>query len=938
MCALTLVRTPFLRLAERTRWCAADRASAHASPSASMRGRSAAIPWITRETKLSACSGTMLASGCAWSSRSASDGIDPARLPRGAGKAEEPALLAELGAALRPGRGFKVKAVAHQEERGPSRHGPGADRARSARHPVRKRIEGRVHEVRGQGADKGVGAHEVRDPALNRKLEARRDREILAELIAQGPGGLGGVDRQAPIALAHPAPACLHRVTHEALEVRGGSHGCPGLLDLRRDILEADGLLGEDRARALLPLRHGLPLGVEAHLLRLELREEVLLLVRPLSPEDQPLHQGLHDLLAPHRHRHGDAQAASDDPVLAEEHIQHQAVDPVVHGEQGQGAHRFPGLPVAVHPPLALLVARGVPGEVVVHHRVEVLLEVDALAQAVGGHKDVPLRLAQGKHPPLPLLRRKLARHRLHHHVPGKACAELLRHVVGRGDEAAEDHGAEPLFQERPDLLLRGLELGVLRSGEALGLPRHVQEAPPLGALRLPVPGVAARRHVHALRLVHGVQVHDGADAHLVRLILCFGGGRGCPGAERCRGRSGARAQGTEERQDGPPPHPTGEGPALHILHGLHGVGEGAVEERAVARREPVGALPLLPLREGGVRLHELPDVRAASLHELARQAASLGLPRLLREVPGQGQERRVQEPQEGVERLLVPAVRRGRHQDEVPIPRGDLAHQLVPLVARPAPLVPRRAGVRLVHDHELRARPEELRAPPLALDEVQGDHGEGVALEQALPHRAGAFEAGGRAGEHELRVDVELARELALPLLRQRRRAEHRGPAHLPAVQELSEDQAGLNGLADAHVVRDEEAHRVQAQGHEKRHELVRPRLHADARKGTEGPGAGAVGQAHGVPKETAGAEVADLGGVRQAEGRGFHAFQAREDPGLLGLRPAQGPELEQRFRRPGEHHPLAPPGFYQRTDPVAHASFPNTLGYRRMMAAQSS
>jgi len=65
---------------------------------------------------------------------------------------------------------------------------------------------------------------------------------------------------------------------------------------------------------------------------------------------------------------------------------------------------------------------------------------------------------------------------------------------------------------------------------------------------------------------------------------------------------------------------------------------------------------------------------------------------------------------------------------------------------------------------------------------------------------------------------------------------------------------------------------------------------------------------------------------------------LQACEDPSLLGLRPAQGPELEEPLRGAGKHHPLAPPGFDQRADPVAHASFPNTLGYRRTMATQSS
>ena len=47
-------------------------------------------------------------------------------------------------------------------------------------------------------------------------------------------------------------------------------------------------------------------------------------------------------------------------------------------------------VPEAVHPALALLVAGGVPGEVVVQDRIEVLLEVDAFGEAVGAHEHEP--------------------------------------------------------------------------------------------------------------------------------------------------------------------------------------------------------------------------------------------------------------------------------------------------------------------------------------------------------------------------------------------------------------------------------------------------------------------------------------------------------------------------------------------------------------------
>ena len=45
-------------------------------------------------------------------------------------------------------------------------------------------------------------------------------------------------------------------------------------------------------------------------------------------------------------------------------------------------------------------------------------------------------------------------------------------------------------------------------------------------------------------------------------------------------------------------------------------------------------------------------------------------------------------------------------------------------------------------------------------------------------------------------------------------------------------------------------------------------------------------------------GAEVPDLGSIRQTEGCGFHAFQAREDSGLFGLCPFPAGALNGAYR----------------------------------------
>src|SRR5206468_3256009 len=101
----------------------------------------------------------------------------------------------------------------------------------------------------------------------------------------------------------------------------------------------------------------------------------------------------LSDLLARAGHRDGDAEVALDALVLADEYFQDHPVDRVVGAVVRDDAHLGLLLPETVYATLALLVARGIPGQVVVQHRVEVLLEVDALRQAVGADEHILTRL-----------------------------------------------------------------------------------------------------------------------------------------------------------------------------------------------------------------------------------------------------------------------------------------------------------------------------------------------------------------------------------------------------------------------------------------------------------------------------------------------------------------------------------------------------------------
>ena len=83
--------------------------------------------------------------------------------------------------------------------------------------------------------------------------------------------------------------------------------------------------------------------------------------------------------------------ARLDLPHLAQQHIEHDAVDRVVGAVEQARLHLRRLLAEAVDAALALFQAVRVPGQVVVQDGGEVFLQVDALAEAVGGDQDARL-------------------------------------------------------------------------------------------------------------------------------------------------------------------------------------------------------------------------------------------------------------------------------------------------------------------------------------------------------------------------------------------------------------------------------------------------------------------------------------------------------------------------------------------------------------------
>ena len=132
------------------------------------------------------------------------------------------------------------------------------------------------------------------------------------------------------------------------------------------------------------------------------------------------------------------------------------------------------------------------------------------------------------------------------------------------------------------------------------------------------------------------------------------------------------------------------------------------------------------------------------------------------------------------------------------------------------------------------------------------------VALEERLSQACNCAPAGRPCLAAPARRRCGTCPAVRLPLLGELRRAEHGQRARLRRGRAVRGRSAGFDGLADAHVIGDQQAHRIELERHQQRHELVRARLDGDTGKRAERPGAGAEAEAHRIAQQAAGAIVA--------------------------------------------------------------------------------
>jgi hypothetical protein len=313
--------------------------------------------------------------------------------------------------------------------------------------------------------------------------------------------------------------------------------------------------------------------------------------------------------------------------------------------------------------------------------------------------------------------------------------------------------------------------------------------------------------------------------------------------------------------------------------------GGGGLAQRAV-RVEPLGE------REVGVVGREVAQrhLHHLALGKLHPHAAQLALEpahhHLLAERgldPDPAEEaRRVEQLQEGGEARAVPVVRRGREKQAVFEERRELAHRAGEgRVGRGAGAA-RGGGVVGLVEHEHRALglvAQEVAqgggVVRVAQERVRDDEARvrapGVELPPALAAaRAEPLAVDDDEGEPEARV------ELVAPLGEHRRGRGHHHAAHALAQHELADDERGLDGLAEAHVVGDEEPHAGLFERAQEGLELVA--LDRDARAKGRLHAAG-VGDAEGVPADAvvegreAGGRIEARDGERRRLARGEHA-----------------------------------------------------------------
>ena len=360
----------------------------------------------------------------------------------------------------------------------------------------------------------------------------------------------------------------------------------------------------------------------------------------------------------------------------------------------------------------------------------------------------------------------------------------------------------------------------------------------------------------------------------------------------------------------------------------------------AVGLGELVGWLGLQQhtLRKAGLLAEKGPDMAALALDEMVRQSAAVAFIFCAGQIFRKIGQACIQQRQQGAEGILLAAVGRGGDQDEVPggIPAESL-DQLMALVLAAIAFAGKGAGVCFIDDDKFRAAAQKIVPVAVGFDKIGGDHDEGIMLKEGFARAALLLQAACRVGQYQLGGDMEFLLQFALPLFGQLRRAQDSDSVDLAALQQLAGDEAGLDGLADADIVSDEQTHGIEPKGHEQRCQLIRTRLNRNLAERAEGAGAGAKTDAQGIAKQMTRVVVSQLSRIGEVEPGRLNFFQGGEDAGDFILGAAKRPHHQELCIRAGQDHPFPAARLDQRSDRIVHVRLPKIQGYWRRMGCHS-
>jgi hypothetical protein len=139
--------------------------------------------------------------------------------------------------------------------------------------------------------------------------------------------------------------------------------------------------------------------------------------------------------------------------------------------------------------------------------------------------------------------------------------------------------------------------------------------------------------------------------------------------------------------------------------------------------------------------------------------------------------------------------------------------------------------GMGLVYDDELGASASETLATLFGLYIVKADNGIRVRPKQRLRCRERSFKSGSRRRGDSNGIYVEFPAKFRRPLIDKLRRTKDRETLYLSTVDQLTQYEAGLNGLSNSHIIGNHQAHCGNAEGHEQRNQLIGARLESYTR-----------------------------------------------------------------------------------------------------------